>query len=160
MHFLGVQNGRRIHKLTMSNYALRNRGVAFFKLNNGTNNVLNLSVRQELMEALSQSQRDRALGFVILSDRRVFSTGFDLPEVIRGIKHPNYHMLNHALESHSIPVVSYIAGKANGAGLELALASHYRVCSNHTKVSFSEVNLGLFPSDFLFFHPYQLLFYI
>lgn len=53
-----------------------------------------------------------------------------------------------AIEKSSIPVVAAIKGTAMGGGLELALASHYRIAVNdrYTVLAVPEVMLGLLPA--------------
>ncbi|MEM6414792.1 MAG: 3-hydroxyacyl-CoA dehydrogenase NAD-binding domain-containing protein [Pseudomonadota bacterium] len=50
-------------------------------------------------------------------------------------------------EAHAKPVAAAIDGLALGGGLELALACHYRVCSDNPKIQlgFPEVQIGLLP---------------
>jgi 3-hydroxyacyl-CoA dehydrogenase/enoyl-CoA hydratase/3-hydroxybutyryl-CoA epimerase len=56
-------------------------------------------------------------------------------------------MVFDQLEKLAIPVVAAIHGPCLGGGLELALACHYRVCSddNKTVLGVPEVQLGLLP---------------
>ncbi len=51
------------------------------------------------------------------------------------------------LANAKIPVVAAIHGACLGGGLELALACHYRLCTNDasTKMGFPEIRLGLLP---------------
>ena len=55
--------------------------------------------------------------------------------------------LLHRLESLRVPVVAAIHGSCLGGGLEVALASRYRVCTDHPKTALGlpEVQLGLIP---------------
>lgn len=57
------------------------------------------------------------------------------------------HALFDRIESLKAPFVSAIHGFCLGGGLELALASHYRVVvdNEQTRIGFPEVNLGIFP---------------
>jgi 3-hydroxyacyl-CoA dehydrogenase len=43
------------------------------------------------------------------------------------------------------PVVAALHGTALGGGVEVALACHYRVASESTRLGFPEINLGLVP---------------
>ena len=57
------------------------------------------------------------------------------------------HALFDRIENLKAPFVSAIHGFCLGGGLELALASHYRIAVNseQTRIGFPEVNLGIFP---------------
>jgi enoyl-CoA hydratase/carnithine racemase len=49
------------------------------------------------------------------------------------------------LENLNIPVVSAIQGICFGGGLEIALASHIRVCTENSLFAFPEINHGILP---------------
>lgn len=57
------------------------------------------------------------------------------------------HVMFQRIEDMSIPIVAAIHGVALGGGLELAMACHYRVCSDSSKTQLGlpEVQLGLLP---------------
>ena len=49
------------------------------------------------------------------------------------------------IENMKTPVIAAINGFALGGGLELAMACHFRLCSENAKFGQPEVNLGLIP---------------
>jgi enoyl-CoA hydratase/carnithine racemase len=49
------------------------------------------------------------------------------------------------IEASDIPVVAAISGVCFGAGLEIALACHIRICSENSLFAFPETNHGLMP---------------
>lgn len=53
-------------------------------------------------------------------------------------------VLDH-IENLDIPVIAAIQGICFGGGLEVALASHIRVCSENSLFAFPEVNQGVLP---------------
>jgi len=53
-------------------------------------------------------------------------------------------VLEH-LENLDIPVIAAIQGICFGGGLEVALASHIRVCSENALFAFPEINQGIIP---------------
>ena len=57
------------------------------------------------------------------------------------------HLLFQRIEDMAIPFVAAMHGAALGGGLELAMACHYRVCSDSSKTQLGlpEVQLGLLP---------------
>jgi enoyl-CoA hydratase/carnithine racemase len=65
-------------------------------------------------------------------------------EDVAGIIGKGKSVLDH-LENLDIPVVAAIQGICFGGGLEVALASHIRVCSENALFAFPEVNQGVMP---------------
>jgi len=49
------------------------------------------------------------------------------------------------IENSKVPVIAAINGICLGAGFEVALACHYRVCSKRVHLGFPEINLDLMP---------------
>lgn len=49
------------------------------------------------------------------------------------------------IESFPKPVVAVFDGVCANEGLELALAAHYRICSNSTRFAFNQISLGSIP---------------
>lgn len=49
------------------------------------------------------------------------------------------------IDSTAIPVVAEISGVCFGGGLEIALACHFRICSDNALFAFPEINYGLMP---------------
>lgn len=121
-------------------------------------NVLGREVLTELdqivthIEGLARS--GAVVGVALLSGKPGFIAGADisefdamsdpavLPEALRFT-----HALFQRIEDLSVPFVVGISGFCVGGGLELALASHYRIAVNDdaTKLGFPEVKLGIFP---------------
>ena len=84
-------------------------------------------------------------GFIAGADVSEFDAMSDytvLPEALR-----RAHALFDRIEALKVPFVSGIHGFCLGGGLELALASHYRIAVNNdaTRIGFPEINLGIFP---------------
>jgi len=59
----------------------------------------------------------------------------------------NGHGILDVISSSAKPVIAAINGACLGAGLEIALACHGRICTNakHTKMALPEVQLGILP---------------
>ncbi len=62
-----------------------------------------------------------------------------LSQIENGIKLLDY------IESLEIPVVSAINGVCFGGGLEIALASHFRICNSKSLFAFPESNINMMP---------------
>ena len=92
-------------------------------------------------------------GFIITGNGRHFSVGAQLENLASLIKIPqaleeslNYgKALLQLIENVNLPVVSAIKGICFGGGLEIALASHIRVCSDRALFAFPEINHNLMP---------------
>jgi 3-hydroxyacyl-CoA dehydrogenase/enoyl-CoA hydratase/3-hydroxybutyryl-CoA epimerase len=84
--------------------------------------------------------------FVVGADIEEFSR-LKTPGEVEGIIRKGHELLGR-MESSSKPVVAAIHGPAVGGGLELALACHYRIATDHpaTRFAFPEVMLGLLPA--------------
>jgi 3-hydroxyacyl-CoA dehydrogenase len=74
-----------------------------------------------------------------------FIAGADLSELGAGIANPSYAELLTQLESCSKPVIAVINGNCLGAGVEVALACHYRAALKTAKIGLPEIGLGIVP---------------
>jgi 3-hydroxyacyl-CoA dehydrogenase/enoyl-CoA hydratase/3-hydroxybutyryl-CoA epimerase len=103
-----------------------------------------------------EAEKDDITGVVITSAKKTFFAGGDLndlkkarredaPEVAQMVRELKSQL--RRLEKLGKPVVAAINGAALGGGLEIALAAHYRVAVDDSKVvlGFPEVQLGLLP---------------
>jgi enoyl-CoA hydratase/carnithine racemase len=106
--------------------------------------------REQLYEAL----QDKDLkGILVRGTGRHFSAGADLgklkqlaqDEQLLSERMTAGKNLISMIESSEIPVVAMISGVCFGAGLEIALACHIRICSENALFAFPEVNYGILP---------------
>jgi 3-hydroxyacyl-CoA dehydrogenase len=129
---------------------LRNH-VLVMLVHNPPVNALGAEVAGALADAL-----DRAVGhsdvraIVIGATGRTFVAGADiakLEEAAWGDPQAaiNLHPLLTRVEACPKPVVVAMHGTALGAGLELAMAAHYRVALGSAVLGLPEVNLGVIP---------------
>src|SRR6185312_2143226 len=58
---------------------------------------------------------------------------------------PEFHRWFNMIEDSAKPVIMAIHGQAFGAGLELAMAGHYRIIDDRAQVGQPEVKIGLIP---------------
>jgi 3-hydroxyacyl-CoA dehydrogenase len=58
---------------------------------------------------------------------------------------PEFHRWLNMIEDSAKPVIMAIHGQAFGAGLELAMAGHYRILDDKAQVGQPEVKIGLIP---------------
>jgi 3-hydroxyacyl-CoA dehydrogenase/enoyl-CoA hydratase/3-hydroxybutyryl-CoA epimerase/enoyl-CoA isomerase len=99
-------------------------------------------------------QRNDVLGVLVTSTKNTFIVGADIFEFAALFDNPAEDIAAHigaqsevfrAFEDLEVPIVTALNGIAFGGGLEMALASDYRVAADSALLGLPEVNLGLFP---------------
>ncbi len=116
-------------------------------------NAINATMLQELSEALDSIEKDTDIGCVIImgEGKKAFSTGADITELKKLTPKTaaefsrNGQKVFTKMEALSKPVVASINGYALGGGLELALACDFRLASDHARMGFPEIKLGIIP---------------
>jgi 3-hydroxyacyl-CoA dehydrogenase len=127
--------------------AVERRGkVAVVTVNNPPVNAMSQAMRQGLLDAFVGLQGDAAIDAVLLfAAGRTFVAGADLREFDTGVEAPAYYDVFALIENFSKPVVVALHGTALGAGVEVALACHYRCASKDAKLGLPELTLGIIP---------------
>ena len=96
---------------------------------------------------------DYLKGIMICGAGKHFSGGGKLDNLFRMIREKDNlsecmeggkAVLDH-IENLNIPVITAIQGICFGGGLEIALASHIRVCAENSLFAFPEINHGIIP---------------
>ncbi len=114
--------------------------------NNPPVNALGHAVREGLVAAIGQADDDAAVkAVVIVCEGQTFFAGADITEFGKPMQLPMLPTVVDIIENCTKPVVAAIHGTAFGGGLEVALASHYRVAVPSAKLGVPEVKLGLLP---------------
>lgn len=117
-------------------------------------NALNKPTIEELHQALKQIEKDKDTRVIILtgSGEKAFVAGADIKEFSNfrqsagsQLASKGQELLFDYIQNLGKPVISAINGFALGGGLELAMASHFRVASKNAKMGLPEVTLGLIP---------------
>src|SRR5690606_5546077 len=117
-------------------------------------NALNKETIQELHNAFHTLDNDHNVRVIILtgSGSKAFVAGADIAEfahfsVEEGaqLAAQGQELLFDFVENLKTPVIAAINGFALGGGLELAMASHFRVASDNAKMGLPEVSLGVIP---------------
>jgi 3-hydroxyacyl-CoA dehydrogenase/enoyl-CoA hydratase/3-hydroxybutyryl-CoA epimerase len=119
-------------------------------------NKLSRAVKDEFVEIFAALEQDTAVrAIVIISGKPdTFIAGADIEEFValKGVDEATRmsregQLFLDRLSASSKPVVVAIHGACLGGGLELALACHYRVASDHAKTVLAapEVQLGIIP---------------
>lgn len=117
-------------------------------------NALNKETIEELHDAFEELDQDNDIRVIILTGTgdKAFVAGADISEfsdfdVSQGKKlaQEGQSILFDFVSNLSTPVIAAVNGFALGGGLELAMASHIRVCSTQARMGLPEVSLGLIP---------------
>ncbi|SPB18909.1 3-hydroxyacyl-CoA dehydrogenase [Caballeronia novacaledonica] len=109
-------------------------------------NALNAAVRRGLIDAIESADANAAVRAVlIVGAGRNFIAGADIREFGKPAVPPSLPDVCNRIEACGKPVVAAIHGAALGGGLEIALASHYRIAVEGAKLGLPEVQLGLLP---------------
>src|SRR5215216_4056799 len=124
--------------------------VAIITVNNPPVNALSPGVPEGIAEAVKAISQEAAIkAAVLIGGGRTFIAGADIKQfgkVTAGEKKGGSLLpLLLAIEDCPKPMVAAIHGTAFGGGLEVALASHYRVAIPSAKLGVPEVKLGLLP---------------
>jgi 3-hydroxyacyl-CoA dehydrogenase len=126
----------------------RHGDVLVVTSNNPPVNALGHAVRAGLVEAIKQADADDAVkAVVIICEGQTFFAGADISEFgsPKSFEYPALPQVVDIIENCTKPVGAAIHGTAFGGGLEVALASHYRVAVPSAKLGVPEVKLGLLP---------------
>lgn len=130
-------------------------GIALVTLNRPQAlNALNKALLDELSHFISVAQEDKAIRVIILTGagEKSFVAGADIKEFAsfngeQGERLAAEGQVNvfNKVENSCKPVIAAVNGFALGGGLELSMASHFRIASTNAKMGLPEVTLGLIP---------------
>jgi 3-hydroxyacyl-CoA dehydrogenase/enoyl-CoA hydratase/3-hydroxybutyryl-CoA epimerase len=119
-------------------------------------NTLSTSVALELDGLLTRLEADPAVSAIVLLSGKAdnFIAGADIEEFTRlrtaeeatALSRRAQELMNRVAACRK-PVVAAIHGSCLGGGMELALACHWRVATDHpkTQLGLPEVQLGIIP---------------
>jgi len=132
----------------------KENGLAILTLQRPENlHALNSQMLGELGAALTEIEREDALGGVILTGGdQCFSAGFDIGEIngfVAVADMRRFYRESHAvferLEELEKPVIAAIAGLCLGGGCELALACDLRIAADNASFGQPEIKIGMIP---------------
>jgi 3-hydroxyacyl-CoA dehydrogenase/enoyl-CoA hydratase/carnithine racemase len=127
--------------------------VAILTLNNPPVNQLSRSFVEEIRDALMAAFKDDTIKAVILTATgKNFTGGADITEIQQVTDRDsllprvmeNNKFLN-SIEEGPKPVIVAMNGNCLGGGMEIAMASHYRIAAKGVQVGQPEVQVGLIP---------------
>ena len=144
--------------MSILNLSVENR-IAILSINQpgSETNRISTKMMAEFKAFLDEMEENEAIQAVILHSTKKdsFIAGADI-RLFLGFHEPGDalafsregNMLLNRLNALSVPVIAAIHGAAHGGGLEVALACHHRIATDHpsTRLSLPEVTLGLCPA--------------
>lgn len=122
-----------------------NGNIGIIRVNNPPVNALARVVRQGILDAVTEAQKDASEAIVLCCEGRTFIAGADITEFGKPPMEPGLPEVLTVIENSSKPVIAAIHGTALGGGFEVALACHYRCAVASAQVGLPEVKLGLLP---------------
>ena len=117
-------------------------------------NALNKNTIEELHDAFKMLDENSTVKVIIITGtgEKAFVAGADISEfadytIEQGseLARKGQELLFDFVQNLNTPVIAAINGFALGGGLELAMASHFRVASRNAKMGLPEVSLGVIP---------------
>jgi len=117
-------------------------------------NALNVATIQELHNAFETLESNTDVNVIIITGEgeKAFVAGADISEfanfsVEEGaqLAAQGQELLFDFVENLKTPVIAAVNGFALGGGLELAMACHFRIASDNSKMGLPEVSLGVIP---------------
>ncbi len=134
-------------------------GIVLITLNRPPMNPVTIAMLDEIREAMAEVAGNPDLRAVIFTGAgtKAFSAGADMEQFEREFEQaadlpPMYFRFANkadllALETLPKPVISAINGTAVGEGLEIAMASDFRLAARSARLGFPEANIGLIPAS-------------
>jgi 3-hydroxyacyl-CoA dehydrogenase/enoyl-CoA hydratase/carnithine racemase len=128
-------------------------GVVVLYMNNPPVNQLSEHFVREMADAFLQAFTETSVKAIILTGTgKNFIAGADITQ-IQPIKDKNFllprvlenNRFINAIEDGPKPVIAAINGHCLGGGLEIAMASHYRIAAQGIQIGQPEVQIGLIP---------------
>ncbi|MDP9084868.1 MAG: 3-hydroxyacyl-CoA dehydrogenase NAD-binding domain-containing protein [Pseudomonadota bacterium] len=124
----------------------RHGSIGVLTLDHPPVNAVDASLRAGLISGLRQAASDEHIAaLVLVGAGKTFIAGADLTELSTGIGSPSYGETLAEIEASRKSVTAVLHGPCLGAGLEIALACHYRLALPDAKIGLPEVTLGIVP---------------
>lgn len=117
-------------------------------------NALNKETIQELHNAFEEADSSDEVRVIIItgSGEKAFVAGADISEFANfsekqgaELAAKGQELLFDFVQNLKTPVIAAVNGFALGGGLELAMASHFRIASDNARMGLPEVSLGVIP---------------
>ncbi|MEO6406523.1 MAG: enoyl-CoA hydratase-related protein [Ferruginibacter sp.] len=117
-------------------------------------NALNKYVIEELGKAVDEIYQDENIKAAVItgSGPKAFVAGADISEFLtldaaagKNLAKKGHEIVFNKIENCPKAIIAAVNGFALGGGCELAMACHFRLCSENAKFGQPEVSLGLIP---------------
>ncbi|MDA8124989.1 MAG: enoyl-CoA hydratase-related protein [Deltaproteobacteria bacterium] len=114
-------------------------------------NAIDLTMREEVAQALSAFEQDGEVRAIILTGGgKDFAAGADIAAMVEKTALEQFYRLSlveltFQLEKTSKPIIAAIAGFCLGGGCELAMACDVRIAAKSAKLGQAEINVGIIP---------------
>jgi cyclohexa-1,5-dienecarbonyl-CoA hydratase len=117
-------------------------------LNDPPLHILDITMLEELRDALGRVSNDRHCLIINASGEKAFSAGASVPDhlgdrVMTMLQ--RFHDCFRILAKLNLVTVALVKGAALGGGCELAMACDFVLASDRAKFGQPEINLGVFP---------------
>ena len=124
-----------------------NRGdIAVVSVDSPPVNTMTREVRAGLKRSFEALRGNKDVKAIVLACAgKTFLSGGDMREFETGVQDPGYHEVLRLIEDSAVPVVAAVHGTVMGGGLETAIACHYRIASEGTRLGLPELTLGIIP---------------
>jgi len=120
--------------------------IGVITIDNPPVNALGHSVRVGLADGIKAALADDTVRAIVITGAgRTFPAGADIREFGQTPKDPHLPDICQQIEASAKPVIAALHGTALGGGLEVALASHFRIALEGAKLGLPEVTLGILP---------------
>jgi enoyl-CoA hydratase len=151
--------GQRMSKFDTLLWDEPEPGVVLITLNRPPMNPVTIAMLDEIRQAMAEVAADPRIRSVIFtgSGDKAFSAGADMAQFEEQFAKqadlpPMYFQFATkadllALETLPKPVISAINGTAVGEGLEICMASDFRIMARSARIGFPEANIGLIPAS-------------
>lgn len=124
--------------------------VAYLTLDHGKYNIITWETRQVMADRFAEIDADDDIQVVVVKgEGEHFSSGGDIAGFME-VDPVDFTDLGHNVTAPSRspkPVITAVDGYCFGVGLELALSTDIRVCTERSEFALPEMNLGMIPGS-------------
>jgi cyclohexa-1,5-dienecarbonyl-CoA hydratase len=128
--------------------------------NNGSLNILNIEMMEQVNQALDDFLDDEALKVIVFDHKgKAFSAGVDIGEHMGDMAKKMldvFHGIFRRLNRIKVPTVASVKGAAYGGGCEVAAFCDIVLASEKAKFGNPEIKVGVFPPVSAIIFPFML----